>query len=68
MARTKAYALPKPPPVRVRCLGPGQEHFFLSSNKVLHRICDRCRQYQPPAIRVVPDNSPRTSSHKSRAT
>ncbi len=26
----------------VRCLGPGEEHWFLSSDRCKHRICNRC--------------------------
>lgn len=32
----------KPDPDRVRCLGPGPEHFFVSSNRTHHRICGKC--------------------------
>lgn len=28
---------------RVRCLGPGPEHTFLSSDRVRNRVCLRCR-------------------------
>lgn len=29
--------------VRVRCLGPGKEHEFLSRDKVTERVCSECR-------------------------
>ena len=32
------------PKVRVRCLGVGEEHTFMSADPVGNRICDRCRQ------------------------
>ena len=28
---------------KVRCLGPGAEHTFLSRDPVCERICQRCR-------------------------
>lgn len=27
---------------RVRCLGPGKEHWFMSANPTYHRICEKC--------------------------
>lgn len=38
---------PRPPKrelVKVRCLGAGPEHSFLSRDKVTERICGRCRE------------------------
>ncbi len=32
-----------PPKVRVRCLGPGPEHTFLSGDRCRERICPKCR-------------------------
>lgn len=29
--------------VLVRCLGPGEEHEFLSHDRVRNRVCPRCR-------------------------
>lgn len=35
--------MPAPPRVRVRCLGPGDEHTFLSTGPG-NRVCDACRR------------------------
>ncbi len=32
-----------PRPFRVRCLGLGPEHYFMSRDKVNDRICSSCR-------------------------
>jgi hypothetical protein len=29
--------------VRVRCLGPGKEHTFLSEDATRNRVCPKCR-------------------------
>lgn len=34
----------KLPTVRVRCLGSGPEHTFLSRDKVRNRVCERCAE------------------------
>ena len=49
MAQSKAYLLSnvfKPLLVRVRCLGYGREHTFLSDDKFRHRICNQCVKRQ----------------------
>ena len=35
---------PTTPRVRLRCIGPGAEHFFDSPDKRTVRMCDRCRR------------------------
>lgn len=43
----------------VRCLGPGSEHTFMSSNPTYHRVCSRCTdlirgdkpEYKTPSCR-----------------
>jgi len=30
--------------VRVRCLGPGKEHTFLSRDRTTERVCKACRE------------------------
>lgn len=45
------------PTCRVRCLGPGAEHFFDSRDKVRNRICPRCEakaNAAPPVLRDQP--------------
>jgi hypothetical protein len=41
IVRTKPRRL-----TRVRCLGPGREHEFLSPDPVRCRVCDECRRKQ----------------------
>lgn len=42
MPRVKA--IHKPTTKRVRCLGPGPDHTFVSPDHIRVRLCDRCRQ------------------------
>ena len=36
----------------VRCLGPGYpEHTFRSTNKVRHRVCNKCLKIEQPGLR-----------------
>lgn len=30
--------------VKVRCLGPGDEHYFMSRDKARVRICEKCKK------------------------
>lgn len=39
MPATKAGKL-----VRVRCLGPGKEHGFMSRDRTTERVCKTCRE------------------------
>lgn len=34
----------KPRAIRVRCLGPGKEHSFMSRDRVRERVCEPCRK------------------------
>lgn len=36
--------IPKPRTVRVRCLGHGPEHYFLSSSPRKNRLCGLCSE------------------------
>lgn len=33
---------PHQKPRKVRCLGPGPEHYFVSKNPTCHRVCSTC--------------------------
>jgi len=35
--------VPRSQMVKVRCLAPGKEHYFLSVDKTYNRICNRCQ-------------------------
>lgn len=36
--------------VLVRCLGPGEEHQFLTDNRCGHRICPKCKKVIDRAV------------------
>ena len=44
----------KPRRFKVRCLGPGREHTFMSTDPVRNRVCERCQE----KIRQVRDPTP----------
>ncbi len=39
---TDGYRMKMPATAKVRCLGPGKEHSFRSTDPIRHRICDAC--------------------------
>lgn len=55
---------------RVKCLGSGEDHYFLSTDPRSNRIFPRCRSKPQPPIAVCdPDmRGRRVVSHKSHAT
>lgn len=40
--------------VRVRCLGPGREHTFLSPDPRHVRVCDACQKKRPVSASYYP--------------
>ncbi len=49
---------------RVRCLGFGKEHTFLTSNRTGNRICIECRRQQD-AMHVSPRAINQMKAHES---
>ncbi len=45
---------PKVGLVWVRCLGPCEEHWFWSTDRINHRVCDQGKKLQA-AIRLMPE-------------
>ena len=38
-----SWGVKKPTPARIKCLGRGEEHYFISPDPTKIRICDSCK-------------------------